>query len=98
MKQKLNYIIDFERVNQLTTTTYSKEKENSSPLSDGQMGYTLSRKLINQFLDKFTNRRMDTDNDEIEFIIQTLVYNKILITKSDIRENKINEIINESNT
>jgi hypothetical protein len=96
MKEKLKYIIDFERVNQLTTTTYSKE--NSSPLSDGQVGYTLSRKLISSFLDKFTNRRMDTDNDELEFIIQTLVYNKILITKSDIRDNKINDIINESNT
>jgi hypothetical protein len=90
---KYNYIIDFERVNQLTSTSYSTEKENSSPFSDGHTGYTLSRKLINSFLDKFIGRRFDTDPMEMEFIINTLSYNKIIISKSDIRDRKINNLI-----
>jgi hypothetical protein len=95
MIDKHNYIIDFERVNQLTSTHYSPEKANSSPFSDGQTGYTLSRKLINSFLDKFTGKRFDTDYEEMEFIINTLVYNKILITKADIRNEKINNLIKD---
>jgi hypothetical protein len=92
---KSNYIIDFERVNQLTFTHYSVEKANSTPLSDGQTGYTLSRKIINSFLDKFIGKRFDTDYEEMEFIINTLVYNKILITKADIRNEKINNLIKD---
>lgn len=90
-----NYIIDFDRVNELTTIVYSERVKQSSAFSDGNIGYTLSRKMISDFLNKFTQFKSTTTDEEMNFIIETLVYNKILITKADIRDTKIDKVINE---
>jgi len=87
-----DYIIDFERVNQLTTTIYDDPNDKSSPFSDGKYAFSVSRKLIKEYLDRF---RSDWSNIEIEHIINTLVYNGILIDKSTIRDNKIKKILDE---
>lgn len=92
-----DYIIDFDRVNELTTIVYSERVKQSSAFSDGNIGYTLSRKMISDFLNKFTQPKSSstTTDEEMNFIIETLVYNKILITKADIRDTKIDKVINE---
>lgn len=90
-----DYIIDFDRVNELTTIVYSERVKQSSVLSDGNIGYTLSRKMISDFLNKFTQSKSSTTDEEMNFIIETLVYNKILITKADIRDTKINKVLDE---
>lgn len=90
-----DYIIDFDRVNELTTIVYSERVKQSSAFSDGNIGYTLSRKIISDFLNKFTQSKSSTTDEEMNFIIETLVYNKILITKADIRDTKINKVLDE---
>ena len=90
-----DYIIDFDRVNELTTIVYSERVKQSSAFSDGNIGYTLSRKMISDFLNKFTQSKSSTTDEEMNFIIETLVYNKILITKADIRDTKINKVLDE---
>ena len=90
-----DYIIDFDRVNELTTIVYSERVKQSSAFSDGNIGYTLSRKMISEFLNKFTQSKSSTTDEEMNFIIETLVYNKILITKADIRDTKINKVLDE---
>lgn len=90
-----DYIIDFDRVNELTTIVYSERVKQSSAFSDGNIGYTLSRKIISDFLNKFTQSKSSTTDEEMNFIIETLVYNKILITKADIRDTKIDKVLDE---
>ena len=90
-----DYIIDFDRVNELTTIVYSERVKQSSAFSDGNIGYTLSRKMISEFLNKFTQSKSSTTDEEMNFIIETLVYNKILITKADIRDTKIDKVLYE---
>lgn len=90
-----DYIIDFDRVNELTTIVYSERVKQSNAFSDGSIGYTLSRKIISDFLNKFTQYKSSTTDEEMNFIIETLVYNKILITKADIRDTKIDKVLYE---
>ena len=94
--KKTDYIIDFDRVNELTTIVYSDRLKQGNAFSDGNIGYTLSRKMISDFLNKFTQFKSSTTTDEeMNFITETLVYNKILITKADIRDTKITKVLNE---
>ena len=91
-----DYIIDFERVNQLTTTIYDDPNDKSSYMSDGKFAYSISRKLIREYLDKFNSMsERNTTQDNIEHIINTLVYNGILIDKSTIRDRKIESVLNK---
>ncbi len=88
-----DYIIDFERVNQLTTTIYD-DPNHKSPFSDGKFAFSVSRKLIREYLDKFNSMsERNTSQDNLEHIINTLVYNGILIDKATIRDRKIENIL-----
>jgi hypothetical protein len=43
---KKDYIIDFERVNQLTSSIYDDPNDKSSPFSTGKFAFSVSRKII----------------------------------------------------
>ena len=95
---KKDYIIDFERVNQLTTSVYDDPDDKLSPISDGKFAYSVSRRSIREYLDIFTSWNPSVSNsdmikDKVKHVIDTLEYNGILIHKSTIRDNKINEIL-----
>jgi hypothetical protein len=93
---KSDYIIDFERVNQLTTTIYDDPNDKSSPFSDGKFAFSVSRKYIREYLDKFISMsERNTSKDNSEHIINTLVYNGILIDKATIRDRKIENILGD---
>ena len=85
---KYDYIIDFERVNELTTTKLDNPKEGWS----GTFYFSTSRKLINDYLKIFNNFN---DNDELKYVIDSLLYNKILTTRGLIRETRITQILND---
>lgn len=90
-----DYIIDFERVNQLTATIYDDPNDKSSPFSVGKFAFSVSRKLIKEYLDRFNSMsERNTSQDNSEHIINTLVYNGILIDKATIRDRKINTVLN----
>jgi hypothetical protein len=89
-----DYIIDFERVNQLTSSIYDDPNDKSSPMSDGKFAFSVSRKLIREYLDIFNSMsERNTTEDKMNHIINTLEYNKILIHKSTIRDQKIEEVL-----
>ncbi len=93
-----DYIIDFERVNQLTTSVYDDPDDNTNPFQKGKFAFSVSRKMIREYLDSFMSHsgsRMasEVSNDKLEHIINTLEYNGILIHKSTIRDEKINNIL-----
>lgn len=87
------YIIDFERLNELTS------HENDNPSSNqGGFGsmyiHSTTRKVIKEYMEIYQGRyRSKTDEKKVEEVIETLHYNRILISKSDIRDGKLKEIL-----
>ena len=88
---KSDYIIDFERVNQLTTSIYDDPDDKSNPFSEGKFAYAISRRMVKDYLDRFNTSKRDSD--DLDHIVNTLEYNGILIHKSTLRDNKIKEIL-----
>ena len=89
-----DYIIDFERVNKLTTSIYDDPNDKSSPFSDGKFAFSVSRKIIREYLENFNSMsERNTKEDKMNHIINTLEYNGILIHKSTIRDQKIEELL-----
>lgn len=90
-----DYIIDFERVNELTSTVYDSEPNGNAPF--GKYVYHVSRKVIKDYLEIYMSRKSKRiDDEKVLEAIETLHYNGILISKSDIRDGKIKEILDEN--
>jgi hypothetical protein len=85
-----NYIIDFERVNELTSSIH--DKQNDGSFAGSTFVYSVSRSVIKEFLDLYI-RSTSSNSEKQKTIINTLVYNKILISKADIRDSKIEQIL-----
>ena len=91
---RLDYIIDFERVNQLTSSIYDDPNDKSNPFTEGKFAFSVSRKLIKEYLDRFSSMtERNAPDDKMQHIINTLEYNKIIVHKSTIRDQKIDEIL-----
>jgi hypothetical protein len=91
---KEDYIINFERVNQLTTSVYDDLDDNTNPFQKGKFAFSVSRKLIKEYLDTFsTFSERHSSVSKLEHVIKTLEYNGILIHKSTIRDEKINKVL-----
>lgn len=86
-----DYVIDFERINQLTTTAF--DKENGSPIGP-ILGHGISKSIIKDYLQVYQGRDSKHLNQvKLQEVIDTLVYNKILISRADIRDGKIDEVL-----
>lgn len=91
---RLDYIIDFERVNKLTSSIYDDPNDKSNPFTEGKFAFSVSRKLIKEYLDRFSSMtERNAPDDKMQHIINTLEYNKIIVHKSTIRDQKIDEIL-----
>ena len=96
---KSDYVIDFERLNELTTSIYDDPNDQSSPFSNGKFAYSTSKSIIKDYIDYF--KRLEDDfklKDKTNHVINTLEYNGILIHKSTIRDKKINQVLDENIT
>lgn len=96
-------VIDFDRLNFLTTHV------NDNPGSYGGMyNYAQSRKIIKLYMDIYMDYNSPQKfqgfqgtqgsappKDQYDLAVKTLRYNKILLDDSDIRDNKINKILDE---
>lgn len=85
---KANYIIDFDRLNQLTAHV----NDNPNGGVQGMFVYNISRKILRDYMERYMEYR--ESDSRLSEVIETLVYNKILITKADIRDNQVNQILN----
>ena len=90
---KSDYIIDLERINQLTYTIH----DDTSGKNYGGQPYSvhsISKNIIKQYLDIFMNKdSKHLDKSILIEAIETLEYNKIILSKSTIRDNTINELL-----
>lgn len=100
-----NYIIDFERLNQLTT--HNNDSPNNSTLGPSYM-YGITRKILKEYMDiyvgydpsktyKAGNRVTTVSLEQYLNIVETLKHNRILITPADIRDKKINQVLDIPN-
>jgi hypothetical protein len=92
----MEYVIDFDRVNELCTHPNDNPKDGIS----GIFVKSLSRQVIKEYLsiytDSITNHGKVSkkyDDNVLENVIETLHFNKILVSKADIRDNKINQVL-----
>lgn len=86
----MSYIIDFERLNELTTVV--TDNQCTMPITYGN---TLSRSILKEYMDIYVHKRnsLSITTSEMEGIIKTLVYNRILIGPAEIRDRKIDTIL-----
>lgn len=94
MIKREDYIIDFDRVNQLTSTIYDDPNDDSNPFVKGKFAYSITRKLLNGYLEKFmsaSDRKLS--DGEMKHIVMTLEYNGILKHKSVLRDEKISSLL-----
>ena len=93
-----DYIIDFERINQLTSSQYDDPQGKNTYGDQPYSLHSISKNIIKQYIDTYMNKdSKHTNQSKLQEAIETLQYNKILISKADIRDTKINDIIKESN-
>jgi hypothetical protein len=91
---KSDYIIDLERINQLTSSQYDDPKGINQPLNQPYSLHSISKNIIKQCIEIYFNKdSRHSDKSKLIEAIETLEYNKILISKSTIRDTKINDII-----
>jgi len=89
---KSNFIIDFERLNYLTT----HPNDNNTAGYNGSYCYSITRKCIKIYMDIYLSNidQSKKFSDEIYMeAVENLNWNKILISVADDRENKIEKII-----
>lgn len=86
-----DYIIDFEKVNELTSSPIGERLKDDGTYIPNANNYTLSKSIIKNYLDKFTHT--DRKYKNIDHIISTLEYNGIIISKSKIRSEKLSSIL-----
>lgn len=94
-----DYIIDFERINYLTTAPDDDTSCQNDPFMKGRFTYSISRSTIKDFLRIFIdNIGFDIDQkrnkEKIKYVVEVLEHNKVLLHKSSIREKKIDSIVN----
>jgi len=94
----MSYIIDFERINYLTSHQDDNPNRDFSPY----YVYNITRSLIKEYMEIYQayrgqigkSQRFRTVNDnQYEEAVEILRFNKILLDKSDIRDEKIEKLL-----
>lgn len=92
----MEYIIDFERVNELCAHPNDNPKDGIS----GVFVNSSSRKIIKDYLDIYTDSVLHHRKVPVKYtqemlnhVIETLNFNRILISKADIRDDKISQVL-----
>ena len=105
MIQKIQYntyILDFDRINKLTAHP-NDNPNNSQGFTTGYC-YSITRKILKEYLDIYTQYNITGNNsrnrtiteEEYLQICEVLHYNRILVSQSDIRDNKLNQVLDGS--
>ena len=89
------YIIDFDRVNELTT--HPNDGKDKSPYALTTSVYSITKNYMKRYLEIFEDRdrkkSKQYSDEEVKEAIAILVYNRVLISQADIRDEKINKIL-----
>lgn len=93
----MKYVIDFERLNELTS--HPNDNPNTGGYqSSGTFVFSTTRKIIKEYLEIYSGvliGKAPALGSNFDAIVDTLLYNKILLSESDLRDNKIKSILDE---
>jgi hypothetical protein len=91
----MKYIIDLERVNELTSPHPGDDSNALHPTAV----FSVSRKLIRDWIEIWENRNSRSNlanSDKVKSAFDNLRYNKILLTEADLRERKLDTLLDEN--
>tara|TARA_R110000772_G_scaffold64185_1_gene143545 strand:- start:8628 stop:8915 length:288 start_codon:yes stop_codon:yes gene_type:complete len=92
----LDYIIDFDRVNELTVNEKIDQQVKEGQMGGVNFSYRSTRRVLYEYLDKYKSLRPNLKQDDrIDHIVKTLHYNKILISPADIRDKEIEKVLKD---
>jgi hypothetical protein len=89
----MKYIIDLERINELSAPHPGDNPDAYVPTSV----HSISKMLIKKWIEIWESRspRLETD-DRIKSAFENLRYNKILLTEADLRDRKLDTLLDEN--
>jgi hypothetical protein len=89
----MKYIIDLERINELTAPHPGDNPTGYFPTSV----HSISKMLIKKWVEIWEEKNSRSEKSEkVKIAFDNLRYNKILLTEDDIRDKKINHLLDES--
>jgi hypothetical protein len=89
----MKYLIDLERINELTAP---HPGDNSSAYQPTSV-FSVSKMLIKKWVEIWENRNSKTETDDkVKLAFENLRFNKILLSESDIRDKKLQFILDEN--
>lgn len=89
----MKYIIDLERVNKLTAPHPGDNSNAYQPTAV----FSVSKMLIKKWVEIWENRNSRTESDDkVKSAFENLRFNKILLSESDIRDKKMQFILDEN--
>jgi len=92
----MEYVIDFDRINELCVHPNDDPKGGISGIFVNSLNRQIIKEYLNIYTDSVTShgniRKKHSEVTLIE-VIETLHFNRILVSKADIRDCKINEVL-----
>ena len=94
-----DFIIDFDRLNALTA--HPNDNPNASGFTGPAFLYSVTRKVLKDYMEIWTSyngigaQRGRVTEDQYKKVCEVLHYNRILISKSDSREQRIDSILTD---
>ena len=88
----MKYILDLDRINELTAP-HPGDSNGYQPTAV----FSVSKMLIKKWIEIWENRTPRTESDDrVLSAFDSLRYNKILLTEADLRDRKLNKLLDES--
>lgn len=90
----MKYILDLERINQLTAPHPSDDSNGYQPTAV----FSVSKSLIKKWVEIWENRssRHSLENDDgVKSAFENLRFNKILLTEADLRDRKLDNLLSD---
>lgn len=89
----MKYLIDLERINELTAPHPGDNSNAYQPTTV----FSVSKMLIKKWVEIWENRNSKTETDDkVKLAFENLRFNKILLSESDIRDKKLQFILDEN--
>jgi hypothetical protein len=89
----MKYVIDLERVNELTAPHPGDNSNSYQPTAV----FSVSKMLIKKWIEIWESRTdRNQSDDRVQSAFESLRYNKILLTEADLRDRKLDNLIDES--
>lgn len=89
-----DFVIDFDRINELSST----KDDNPTEGCFGTYHFAVSRKILKEYLEIFlgnNNMSKSKAEDIRPHVINTLIYNRVLIHQASLRDIKIDQILED---